>query len=248
MSSRRLAVPVLVCAAGLAMTLQAVFLSGFARIHADEGDARHQNYVLEHVYRTVTGDPLHADVWSPPVFFPVRNTGPYSEMLLGAAPLYVPLRLLGFEPDTLLQLFTLLVLVLDFAAAYALYRSTCASHVAGASAGAFLFAFGAYRAIHVGHHLLLPQFFTPLALMALAKAFEADRAGRGPAANGLIVLFFLAIAAQAYAGLHLVWFLVLGLGIAFCFAVALPASRPHVAAFLRRRWGRPSREPSSRLS
>ncbi len=229
-------VPALVGLAGLLVTMRVPLASGLDRIHADEGDARHQNYVLEHAYLAMTGNPAHADVWSPPVFFPRRDTGPYSEMLLGAVPFYAPLRLAGFEPDTALQLFTALVLALNFGASYLLFRSGYGFGLAGSSAGAYLFAFGAYRGAHLGHHLLLPQFFTAIALLALSRVLKTSSGNSTLAVAGWSALFSLAVVGQIYAGIHLGWFLLFCLGVGLPVALADPGSRQPVASLLRTRW------------
>lgn len=236
MKRAALIIPTLVGLAGLLVTLRVPLASGFDRIHADEGDARHQNYVLEHAHRALIGDRAHADIWSPPVFFPARDTGPYSEMLLGAVPIYTPLRLIGLEADSALQVFTALVLGLNFAAAYLLFSAGYGFGVAGSSAGAYLFAFSAYRAVHIGHHLLLAQFYGAIALLALARGLRAHSEGRETAVTGWVALFSVAVVGQVYAGIHLGWFLLLCLGIALPVALVLPASRPLVGSFLKTRW------------
>src|SRR6516165_3485351 len=97
-------VPPLACVAGLWLLFYPTLNSGFALMQSDLGDTRHLNWVLEHGYRWLVGDPHHAALWSPPAFFPQTDTLAYSETLLGLQSLYGLWRQLGFEADTAMQL------------------------------------------------------------------------------------------------------------------------------------------------
>jgi hypothetical protein len=231
---RRRAIPLLAAVAGLAITLHAPILSGLAQMHADPGDARHLNYVLEHAWLWATGDANHADLWSPPVFFPAKETGPYSEMLLGVAPFYAPFRAAGLSPEISLQLWTFLVLLLDFGASYLLLRRGFVFGIEGATAGAYLFSFASLRARRLGHQHLLPHFFTALALLGLVEALRPPRDGEVDRRSRGILLFAAALVAQLYAGFYLLWFLALGLAIALAFALANREHRTLLAANLAR--------------
>ncbi|MHB1047380.1 MAG: hypothetical protein ACYC4P_15355 [Thermoanaerobaculia bacterium] len=233
--ARRALLPVLVGLVGLVATLRVPIASGLTRIHEDEGDARHLNYVLEHVHRWATGDAAHRGLWSPPVFFPVKNTGAYSELLLGVAPLYVPFRLAGAPPDVALQLFVAAALALNFLAGWALFRRGFGAGALGASAGAYLFAFGALRAQRLGHQHLLPHFFTALAVLALIEAIRQPESGRPDRRNRWLGVFFAALVAQVYAGVYLAFFLGLALAASAAVALALPSTRAPFLAFVRER-------------
>ena len=45
----------------------------FQNIQTDPGDTRFNNYVLEHGFQWISGNPVHKDFWSPPIFFPTKN-------------------------------------------------------------------------------------------------------------------------------------------------------------------------------
>ena len=57
-------------------------------VQATEGDTRINLYALEHTYRWLIGDPIHSQLWSPPVYFPQPWTGPATETHIGTAWLY----------------------------------------------------------------------------------------------------------------------------------------------------------------
>lgn len=230
----RSALPFLAVAAGLAITLHVPLRSSLTQMHADPGDARHLNYVLEHAWLWATGDANHADLWSPPFFFPAKETGAYSEMLLGVVPFYAPFRAAGFSPEISLQLWTFLVLLLDFAASYLLLRRGFRFEVEGSTAGAYLFSFASLRARRLGHQHLLPHFFTALALLGLVEALRPPREGEADHRRRGIVLFVGGMVAQLYAGFYLLWFFVAGLAVALGFALANREHRAVLAANLVR--------------
>jgi hypothetical protein len=193
---------------GLALAFEPMLTSGFARIPENPGDMRLCQYVLEHTYRGVRGDPAHRDFWTPPFFHPAHGVTAYTELLLAVWPLYGVWRGLGLSPDASLQLWLLTVVALNFAAAYAFLRRVFEVEPVGAAAGAYLFAFASPRIAQLGHPQLMPQFFTIVALYGIVRLFgvRSDRSARTQALKwtGLTVGSF---AAQFYASLYLAWFL-----------------------------------------
>jgi hypothetical protein len=225
----RFLVPGLFLLAGLVAAFSPMLFSGLSLMQTDPGDTRHLNFVLEHGYRWAAGWPSDADLWSPPMFWPERNTAAYSEVLLGVMPFYAGFRVLGVAPDTSLQLFTLLVSVLNFAAFFLFLRKALSLSTTASSFGAFLFAFGSVRNVQVGHQHLLAQFFTVAALYACVRLFgESAVAGRRRTLT--LGAFVAALVAQVYAGFYLAWFLALALAVALVWALALPATRRRLLA------------------
>jgi hypothetical protein len=96
-------VATLALAVGLVVSCWETLTSGFRLVQGDLGDTRLINFTLEHSYRWLMGMPLAEDLWSPPIFFPIRSTAFYTDLLLGVAPLYWPWRWLGCEPETAYQ-------------------------------------------------------------------------------------------------------------------------------------------------
>ena len=194
---------------GLWCALYPMLLSGFRRMEVNTGDTRLQNFFLEYTYRWMHGwMTLHPiSLWDQPFFFPTRNVGAYSDILLGSAPIYWMLRVVQFAPDTAFQLWMMIVLIIDFASMILLLRNCLGFGPLASALGGFLFAFGAPRLAQLGHQQLLPHFFTMFALYGLFRFFEPRRMN----ARQGIVLFFLCFAAQLWAGFYLGWFLFLGL-------------------------------------
>lgn len=229
--------PVLTCVAGLWLLFYPILGSGFALMQSDLGDTRHLNYVLEHAYRWLAGDPQHHALWSPPMFFPQEGTLAYSESLLGLQLVYAPWRALSFSPDTAMQLMMILSTVLNFVVVYLMLRQEFRTSVVAACLGGFLFAFGSMRGAQTGHQHLLPHFFTALAVLAGFRVFRylEDETQRRKVTLWLSVLFF-SIVGQIYAGLYLGWFLCFGLLLGICWALVFRNWRAKLWQLLSLHW------------
>ena len=220
-------------AVGLTMAHFPMVASGLRRVQADVGDTRLINYLLEHDYRWLRGDPNHARFWDPPFFYPARHAAAYTDTMIGAAPFYVPFRIAGIAPDTSFQLWMLTVSTLNYVIMIHLLRRRLGLSVPAASAGAFLFAFGAPRVNLIGHQQHLPHFLSLVTIDALLGLF----AGQVTSAWKRALLWLAATAgvlAQLTSGFYLGWFLVLSLGIAAIAALILPATRGPLLATTRR--------------
>ncbi len=158
--------PVLLCVLGILVTGYPTLFSGFAEVQGGLGDPLLVNFTLEHSYRWVTGMPLAEDLWSPPIFYPVRDVATYTDLLLGLAPLYWPWRLVGCGPHTAYQCWMLCCWSINFLACYLLLRRGFRSSAFGAAMGAALFAFGSPRMANVMHQQIVVQFFLVVSIWA----------------------------------------------------------------------------------
>ena len=193
------------------------------------------NFTLEHGYRWLAGDPLHTDFWSPPIFHPHPGVSAYTDVLLGVGPIYWLSRLAGVAPDVAFHLWILAIWSLNFAAFWWLLRRGFGVGPLGSAAGAFLFAFGAWRQLNVIHQQLMPSFYLVLALGALVRLFRDDPADRPPGRGVVwIVLFFGSLPLQAWTAFYPLYFFCLTLAAAAVWALVLPGPRRRLAAVLRR--------------
>src|SRR3954451_16918082 len=81
-------VPWLALNGGLCILYLPTLASGFHQMQNDPGDTRLVNYILEHSRLWLQSAPGHLEFWNPPIFHPVKNAAAYTEILLGAAPVY----------------------------------------------------------------------------------------------------------------------------------------------------------------
>lgn len=224
--------PLLFCALGLLIAHYPMVLSGFAAIQTDRFDTRLNNFILEHGYLWLRGDPAHRDFWSPGVFYPAQNTFAYSEIMLSVGPFYWLWRELGFAPDTSYQCWMLCMGALNFFASYLPLRKAARLDPLPAAFGAFLFAFGSPRIAHTCRQQLLAEFFAPLAVYAIYCAVQSDLAGRSRLKTALwIFLASACVVGQLYACFYLGWFLLLGLTLTGFWALLLPEYRPVLLKF-----------------
>lgn len=203
---------VIVSCLGVIIAFHPTLISQFSFMQADPGDTRLNNYFLEHSYQLIINRHYSGELWSPSFFYPYKNVLAFSENLFGSAPLYWLFR--GFySSDIAFQLWMIAVCVLNFLSFTILMRKYKVSHLLSAL-GAFLFAFSMPRILTFGHQQLLPQFFTPLAFLAVWELVKRPTRKR-------LTLFLLLTYLQLLAGIYLGWFflfsLLIFLGIVYGF-------------------------------
>ncbi|MBK9421681.1 MAG: hypothetical protein IPN44_11640 [Flavobacteriales bacterium] len=170
-------------------------------IPGDLGDARFNNYVLEHFHRYATGK--EPSYWDAPFMYPYKNTIALSDNLLGTAPIYSAIRSAGFSRESAFQLWIVVLFALNFWCCFLALRKWVGVDVL-AACGAYIFAFGIYNMSQMGHAQVFPKFMVPLAFWFLWRYLG----------SGGLKWFAFAVAAvvyQFYCGMYLGFMLVYGL-------------------------------------
>lgn len=214
-------------------------LSRFALIQTDPGDTRFNNYILEHCFQWISGNPLHKKLWDCPIFYPLTNTAGYSDILIGSAPIYWLWRVLGFWPETSFQLWMIAVGILNFVTCLLFLRQGLQLSSVASVGGAYLFSFASMRGTQLNYPQLLPQFFTMIALFCLCKMFAncQDQESSADRSNWTwTILFAIALTGQVLAGIYLGFFLFLGLTIAFGVSLLVREPRRSIFLFVRLNW------------
>ena len=143
-----------------------------ALVPGNLGDARFNNYVLEHFFDWAAG--LTKNYWNAPFFYPYPQTMAFSDNLLGSAPFYALFRWAGLDRESAYQGWYILGYILNFTAAYyVLWRLGFKSLAAGF--GAFFFTFGLPLLAQESHAQLLYRFGIPLASYFLWRFFQSPR-------------------------------------------------------------------------
>jgi len=197
---------------GIVTTSYPTIVSGFRLVQGGLGDSRLVNFTLEYGYRWLMGMPLAESFWSPPIFFPATGVTAYTDLLLGAAPLYWVWRWLGAAPDTAYQCWVLVCWSLNYVAFYLLLRRSLATSVLASSVGAWFFAFASPRMAGVMHQQLVIQFFMVLALAAIVEIARSQ--GRDTSATRTrvwIVMLFAAGVLQLNTAVYPLFYFALGL-------------------------------------
>jgi hypothetical protein len=145
-------------------------------IPGDYGDARLIITLLEHSYSYIFLDWPNS-FWSPSwQFYPYSNTLAMSETMAGAAPFYIPFRLLGLQPASAYQCWFIILCLFNFLSAYLLARELYGTALT-ALLVAFLFAFGMPRFAQFNHSQLLTHFLSIFSIWALIKFFRSNNRG-----------------------------------------------------------------------
>ncbi len=132
----------------------------FSNIPGDLGDARFNNYILEHFYKWSVG--VEKSYWDAQIFYPYPDTIAFSNSLLGSAPFYSFIRLLGFSRETSFQGWYIIGYVLNFLAAFLVLQKFNIMPLAIAT-GTFFFTFGLPMLGQEIHAQLVYRFCIPFA-------------------------------------------------------------------------------------
>ena len=193
----------LLCALGLLWFHRTDLTSGFTAISGDVGDTRLIAFLLEHQWQA-----LHGQVpWtSPPMFWPTTGTLGYADALALHALLYLPLRALGVDMLTALQVATLVLNAASFAAMAWLLRGVLRLGTLPTMAGAWLFAFNSAKFNQFVHLQLQPLVLLPL-IVAVVVLLVRQLDTLSPRA----VFWRLALAAtllnlQLMSSVYIAWF------------------------------------------
>ncbi len=208
-------------------------------IQTDVGDTRINNYLLEHGFQWISGNPVHHNIWSPPFFYPDPNAAAYTDILLGGAPFYWAFRFLGIQFDTSFQLWMIVVLGLNYLTMLFFLRRGLGLSVIASIGGAYLLAFASSRANQLCHQQLLPQFFAIIACLCLARVFgsASNRNPQHPSVRPWIVVFAISITLQLYASFYLGWFLCFGLVVFALLTICFKTTREELWLVLKKNWG-----------
>ncbi|MEM8933064.1 MAG: hypothetical protein AAGE94_17895 [Acidobacteriota bacterium] len=163
------------------------------------------HFSLEHAHRFVSREAPHQSLWDPPLFYPERNVGAYTDTMLGWTPFYSPWRWLGASPLGAYQLWMPTVLALTFVVAFSAMRRLFAASPIAATAGAYVFAFAGPRIASFGHPQMVPWLYWALACFAIGRLVldpPADTAWDDSTRGRWLAVLVLALVAQAYGAFY----------------------------------------------
>ncbi len=138
----------------------------------DIGDARLNEYLLEHFYQWVIGKV--GSFWDGEFFYPFPHTIAFSDNYLGNGFIFAILRGVGLDREDAFRGWFLLGFVFNFAACAIALTRLGYGRLATAC-GAFFFAFGLPMTAQEAHSQLIYRFGVPLAALALIEFGERRR-------------------------------------------------------------------------
>lgn len=191
----------------------------------DAGDARFNNYILEHGYRYISG--VEPGFWGARFLFPEGGVITYSDNLLGTMPIYAVFRWLGAERETAFQGWVLALFALNFLCSYGVLNWLSKNRYA-AALGAFVFTFSIALQSQMAHAQMFPRFFIPLAIWAGLLFYESLKTKH-------FFWMLMAIVGQFYAGIYLGFMLLVPMFILFLF-ILFSRRRKLAEHFRDRKW------------
>lgn len=223
-------IAIIALCASLAVANWPILTASEARLPGDLGDTRFIHYLLEHSWRWVSGDPQHP-LWSPPFYYPVHNTGAYSDLMASAGILYWPWRLVGMGPMTALTLWIFACHALNFVAAWLLLRRLLGFSPLATAAGATFFTAGSPRLNQLNHLQFLPQFFVLMSIAGVIMLLQNERGNRR--AWIAVAMAFGSFVLQFYSAFYYGWFLIFAYVVAGFWMLVIPSLRKRLIATLR---------------
>ncbi|GHX57865.1 hypothetical protein VCSRO206_2817 [Vibrio cholerae] len=172
------------------------FMQGGEFILGDMGDARLNNYFLEHGYQFLLGN--HVSFWSAPFFYPEPHVITYSDNHLGTLPIYAFFRYLNYDIESSFQLWQISLFVLNAICAYVVLRKFN-FNIYASFLGALFFTFCAPVLIKSGHIQLIPRFMVPFVFYSIVKFVETLNIK-------YFYLFSISLVLQFYIGIYIGFF------------------------------------------
>lgn len=181
------------------------FSSGFDMFPGDRGDARLVTYILEHWYQVFHGN----ESWiSPAMFFPVKGTLGYADILLGYAIPYALLRAAGLDIFGAAEFSIILGNVLNFVVCFVLLNKVLRLNSLASCAGAMFFAFNSPKFAQMSHLQLQLMLFLPLVVIFVVLFVQKAAVLSQKQAFGLLSLAALSLNLQLLTAFYPGWFLI----------------------------------------
>lgn len=136
----------------------ALFETNFSMIPGDFGDARFNNYILEHGYKYLTGQV--SSFWDAPIMYPFKNTIAFSDNLIGTMPIYAAFRTFNSDRETSFQLWIIVLFALNYLSSFWVLNKWF-KNIPLAITGAYIFAFGIFIIGQMDHVQVFPRFIAP---------------------------------------------------------------------------------------
>lgn len=203
-----------VLAAGTWIAFAPTLSSGL--LQTDPGDTLLNHYILEHSWKWISDSQYVGSFWSPPCFFPAKQTLAYSENLIGTAPVYWLTRLFVSELPAY-QFWMIAVCVLTYVAMAWTLRRFGVTHML-AALGAGCFAFGLPRVNQLCHQQMLAAMYSPLAVYWCWRFLDKPEVK-------VMTLTMLFVVLQLLASIYLGWFLVIAIVVFTMAALIIDASK-----------------------
>ena len=171
-------------------------------------DARFVNYILEHGFLWLKQVPNHTEFWTPPMFWPQKNVLAISDVLLGGMLIYCPIRFFIDNPQNALQIFFVVVNILNFAIFYVFAKKIFRLEIFYCSFAAYFFAFCLPRYAQTLHLQMFLQFYMILPIFFLCLIKNNNSKNKNLLYFALASFSFVLL---TYSAFYYAWFLSFGI-------------------------------------
>jgi hypothetical protein len=151
-------IPFVLLLCGLYLVPISIFELDFSKIPGDFGDARFNNYILEHGFQYLIGNV--SSYWDAPFMYPYKNSISFSDNLLGTMPIYSIYRLLDFSRETAFQLWLVTLFILNYVCTYWVLKKW-SDHIILSTVGAYIFSFSILLVGNIYNVQTMPRFIVP---------------------------------------------------------------------------------------
>lgn len=207
------------------------FTTRFDTFFGDRGDARGFVYFLEHWYQAFQGK---TNLLSPGIFYPVKGTLAYSDLLLGFAIPYSIFRALGFSMFVSTEIVVILLTFLSFLACFALLYRTLRFALLPSCAGAMFFAFNSPKFFQTGHLQLQFVLSLPLIFICVILFVQKSEKLSQKKATVLLCLAALLLELQLLTAFYHAWFFVFWSVLFLALAMVIKKSRVAIIELLKK--------------
>ncbi len=205
--------------------------SAFDLVQADPGDSRFVTFLLENWSLAARGD----GAWrSPPIFYPLKHTLAYSDLLVGPALLYSLARLLITNPFVAFNVTVVVMSALAYGTAYWLLRRVVGASVPASVVGALFFAFCYPKEAQLVHAQLRFDFLLPVMFGLLWRLLADGGSQTGATVGRRITLIGLLLVVQTASSFYNGWFFALLLAVFLAFALLAAEPRARIRDLLSR--------------
>lgn len=215
---------------GLCIYCYSIILSLGTLFPGNLGDGLWTNYVLEHGFLFLQNTVNHKSFWDMPFYFPHTNTLAYSDFMLGAIIVYIPIRTIIKDPFYALHAWFILTCILNYYSMYYLLHKIFNFNKIPSSIGSLVFAFSLLRYTNMGNYQFQTQFYMILSFIAFFKINKNCSKIRNNICFLFGTIFFII---QLYTSFYLAWYMVYGLAIFILIAIFSPNIRIEFLSFIK---------------
>ena len=212
---------------------RAQFLSRFDLFPGPRGDTRLTVYLAEHWYQALSG---HATLFSPAMFYPVKGTLGYTDVLIAYILPYSALRMAGLDFFSALAIAVVVLNYLNFILCFILLNNVLKFGVLAASAGAMFFAFNSPRLAQSDHLQLQPLLFLLLCVICFMIFARNTATLCQKRALGLLCLSGVFLNLQLLTSFYIGWFFVFWSFLFLALSFIIPTSRLYIIAVAKKFW------------